>query len=221
MPRIYKKNCKLCGIYYEKPNKAYCSNDCASNDPERIKKFTEFMRSDKNPNLGKKCKEEIKLKISQSEKGKVIGQETKEKIKRVVSELWQDEGYRERMRLAHVGKRTGERHWNWRGGITNEQTVLRHSFEHKQWSGAVLKRDDYTCQICGKRGGGAFHANHIKKFSDFPKLRFDINNGIALCEDCHMKQVNRKELEWESYFNFNLMARGFLPDNNWKEVVVS
>jgi len=218
MPRIYKQNCKNCGTYYESAAKFYCSPKCSSSDPMKVKKFTEFMRSDKNPNLGRKWSEEQKKKISESEKGKIVSLETREKVRKIVKQLWENPEYKKNMSLAHVGKRTGKAHWNWQGGLTDQQTVIRHSFEHKQWSRLVLARDDYTCQICGKRGGNQ-HANHIKKFANYPELRFVLVNGITLCENCHMKQVNHHEEEWESYFNFNLMTRGFLPDNNWKEAI--
>lgn len=57
-------------------------------------------------------------------------------------------------------------------------------------------------------------ANHIKKFADYPELRLVVNNGITICEDCDYKFVFNHEEEWESYFNFNLTARGFLPDKH-------
>lgn len=41
-------------------------------------------------------------------------------------------------------------------------------------------------RICQQQGG-KLHAHHIKKFADYPDLRFEITNGITLCILCHRK----------------------------------
>ena len=64
--------------------------------------------------------------------------------------------------------------------------LLRHSEQYKNWSKTVRERDNWTCQKCGKRGG-EMHAHHIKRFNKNPKLRFDVSNGITLCNKCHCK----------------------------------
>jgi hypothetical protein len=75
-------------------------------------------------------------------------------------------------------------HWNWKGGITNENRRIRASSQYKFWLKSVFKRDNYTCQKCGKRGG-KLNAHHIRRFAKFPELRLDVNNGMTLCADCH------------------------------------
>ena len=99
----------------------------------------------------------------------------------------------------------GEKHFNWKGGVTPENEKVRKSTEYKLWRNHIYERDGYECQICGELGG-VLHANHIKKFADYPELRLEASNGITLCKSCH-KLVTRHETEWENYFNFNLMTR--------------
>jgi len=61
---------------------------------------------------------------------------------------------------------------------------IRKSFEMNEWRRLVFKRDDYTCQLCGVRGGD-LNAHHILSFVNFPKYRLEIDNGITYCEECH------------------------------------
>lgn len=72
----------------------------------------------------------------------------------------------------------------WKGGKTDEAKLLKSSAEYREWREAVFRRDWYTCQICGAYGE-KLHADHIKRFSHFPELRFDVNNGRTLCVPCH------------------------------------
>ena len=78
----------------------------------------------------------------------------------------------------------GEESANWRGGSTPELKRIRNSNQYQEWREFVFKRDDYTCQCCGKRGV-TLNAHHIESFADNEDLRFDVNNGITLCEECH------------------------------------
>ena len=91
-----------------------------------------------------------------------------------------------RIRLG-IGK--GSKNWNWKGGITPENESIRHSHKYKVWRDEVFKRDNYTCQHCKQKCGNGvnviLHAHHIKSFTQFKDLRFEVVNGITLCKQCH------------------------------------
>ena len=67
-----------------------------------------------------------------------------------------------------------------------EVTRNRNSPDYREWRKAVFERDDYTCQYCGERGG-RLNAHHIKSWRNYEDLRYEVENGITLCEECHKK----------------------------------
>jgi hypothetical protein len=132
-------------------------------------------------------------------------------------------GWYKEMKKLHVGKPSwnrgkpnswsnGEKSNFWKGGISiftrTERSNFMGSLEYKNWRIQVFKRDNYTCQICGKRGNGDIQANHIKKYIDYPELRTSSYNGITICNQCAYQFVNNHEKEWEPFFNSNLEERG-------------
>lgn len=78
----------------------------------------------------------------------------------------------------------GENNPFWQGGTTGKRHVDMGRMEYKQWRKSVFERDGYTCQVC-KKVGGELNAHHIKSYAQYPELRYETNNGITLCVDCH------------------------------------
>ena len=74
---------------------------------------------------------------------------------------------------------------------TSERRLVYGTLQYQEWIKSVFKRDNYTCQDCGKIGC-ELNAHHIKEWSKYPELRFDINNGETLCIDCHNKTKGYK-----------------------------
>ncbi len=74
----------------------------------------------------------------------------------------------------------------WKGGVTSLSKLLRSTLAFKEWRRKVFERDNYTCQICFKRGL-FLEPHHLKNVANHPELAFDFNNGVTLCIGCHRK----------------------------------
>lgn len=122
--------------------------------------------------LGKKWSVESRIAFSKKMKGKPplhwVGKHHTEETRRKMSE---------KLKVVFASRRKDNRTENYR---------QRRSVENKIWREKVYQRDDYTCQHCGERGG-KLNADHIKPFSLFPELRFELSNGRTLCVPCHRK----------------------------------
>ena len=77
---------------------------------------------------------------------------------------------------------TGSNNPAWDGGKCNG--VKRETPEYKKWRFNVFKRDNFTCQKCGYRGG-ELTAHHILSYARFENTRTIVHNGETLCRDCH------------------------------------
>lgn len=99
---------------------------------------------------------------------------------------------REKQRIGKIGKKNGmynvlgENHPQWNSDRTNKQRVAeRKTVNDSRWRKAVFKRDNKTCRRCGYKGDGIMVAHHIESYMNNKDGRYDINNGITLCKDCH------------------------------------
>ena len=89
--------------------------------------------------------------------------------------------------------RTGKNNFNWNPLLTAQERIFRRKLtEWNKVQPLVKKRDKYTCAICG-RIGGVLHVHHLFAWKEFPKKRFDLNNLITLCSECHheVHQIKR------------------------------
>lgn len=149
------------------------------------------LRGDNNPSK----REEVRKKMSNARKGRKLTEEWKAKIGNSVrgnknGNYGRKFSKETRNKISEARKRRiipkGENAYNWKGGLTSKNRLIRTSVEYKLWRTSVFERDFYTCVWCGQVGG-KLNADHVKPFSLFPELRFAIDNGRTLCHECHKK----------------------------------
>lgn len=85
-----------------------------------------------------------------------------------------------------VKRRSGKNHYKYNPKLTEEERQRRDMFngEIKKWRTVIYKRDNYTCAKCGAYGR-RLNAHHINSWNEHEDKRFDLENGITLCESCH------------------------------------
>lgn len=98
-------------------------------------------------------------------------------------------------------ERMGENNPNWKGGNSREK---HNSRIYKKWTKNIFERDDYTCKECNQHGG-YLEAHHVKSWIDYPKERYNLDNGITLCKKCH-KLIHKKLRLLKTY------GKGSRPD---------
>lgn len=150
----------------------------------------------------KSTREEVNIKIGLANKGKksVLGKHWKikdtsnmhqwgrkitwgDKISKAVKGKKKSEIHRKHISDSHKGLLLGEKHPNWKGGISFEPYSVDWTETLKK---SIRERDKYTCQICGKEPAIIVH--HI----DYDKKNNDPENLITVCDKCHGKtQFNR------------------------------
>ncbi|PZV19195.1 MAG: hypothetical protein DCF22_00575 [Leptolyngbya sp.] len=103
--------------------------------------------------------------------GKCHNEETKQKLREV---------------HRRISPRGSASH-SWKGGTAEQRKRDQIGFKYREWRRLVFERDGYICQHCGDDRGGNLHAHHIQPWSKFPELRYELDNGLTLCRECHEK----------------------------------
>jgi len=135
-----------------------------------------------SPSFGRKHTEETKQKIKIARAKQVTTMESRIKRSILMKQYWKN----------HPERRNKNKK-------EDERSVKKHNLKYKLWRKAVFERDNYTCLICGERGGD-LNAHHIKSWAKFPALRYDVKNGITLCIKCHYLGRNKEEKQLNLFF---------------------
>lgn len=168
---------------------------------EEHKKNISKTLNERKPCVGRILSDEHKNKISKSRRGKYTGEDNPMYNKKHTKES--------KLKMSQTQKKKygmTEKHPNWDILLNSITPQIRRSYNYVDWRNKILKRDNFTCKKCNKRGGD-LHAHHHKKMF-FELLRdnnistfdeainckelWDLDNGITLCIDCHKKEHTKK-----------------------------
>lgn len=166
-------------------NKGRSANDIAREIHKDPKRVWEWIKDYKIPTRPRGHNTDQLIKDGSLWKGKKHKKETKEKIRQA------------RLKDGHVPYLVNGQHWlkaynahpaTYKGGITPERQGFYSSEEWKECIKAVWKRDNATCQRCGKWQDddreNKFHIHHIISFQN-KETRASIDNLVLLCPNCH------------------------------------
>lgn len=151
-------------------------------------------------NVGRKLTKKHKERISESNKGRISpmkGRQMPFSAKKAISKA---------LKGKPILKSRGKKHYNWKGGRSQLQKIIRHSAEYNNWRIKIFIRDKHTCVLCGDRNGRgkrvALNVDHypitfselltqykIKTFEDAIncKTLWKPSIGRTLCVKCHRK----------------------------------
>jgi len=166
--RYYINRHQRLGKYKDKERRIECMCGCGTIIPKYGKDYSRKYYVKYHQNVGRKASKEFC--IQQSVRNKKLG------IK------------------PPIQTKCGEDHWNWQGGISTVNNTERRNSNHKLFSRMILKKDNYTCFLCGQYGPKSDNkliAHHLLLWAEYPEYRFNINNGICLCEKCHKNTHKR------------------------------
>jgi len=151
-------------------------------------------------------KPQYRKKVSEARKGLKRPEETRKKMSEVAMGHPVSEETRRKLSEANKGEKSNF----WKGGISRENDRIRASMEFRLWREAVFTRDRWTCQKC-KEKGVKLNSHHLQGFSKYPDFRFTIDNGVTLCERCHVEFHNsygRTDNIKEQFFKFSNKEHG-------------
>lgn len=80
---------------------------------------------------------------------------------------------------------------NWKGGSQKNE---RNDPAYHQWVRKVKSRDKQTCRICDENCDGYNIVHHIFSWVKYIKLRYELTNGITLCQAHHPRGRVKEEL---------------------------
>jgi len=211
--------CQRCGkkfkikhCEYKRGDGKYCSQECYFNDRKKIKVnckvcgkemyvIPSWIKIGRGKYCSPKCYQiDRKIKLSKEIECDFCGKLFKRNVARI--------NLAEKHFCSPNCQRkwfVGEKNPMWNGGIANDSIDRRILIEYKKWRLRVYKKFQYKCYICGSEKDIAAH--HLYGFKDYPEFRYDVDNGVVLCSECHIGyhayiRRNKFEIIPDSFSNY-------------------
>lgn len=99
--------------------------------------------------------------------------------------------------------KTGTRNPLWAGG--ESRPTARALSAAREWRDRVFRRDKFTCRLCSAVGG-KLRAHHKDAFHWCAARRYDIKNGVTLCDRCHVRFHRACGYRWNTEKQFREYA---------------
>ena len=118
----------------------------------------------------------------------------------------------------------GKNHPNWNHDLTKEDRENSYQRNHIPdnllWVKAVYDRDNYTCQCCNVKGYN-LNAHHIDSWSKHKSDRFNIDNGVTLCQTCHndYHKIWGKDTANHDTFYHWMIRKSVIKPSNWSWII--
>jgi len=142
---------------------------------------------------GMKFSEEHKRKMSEVRKGKPSGTLGKHWKIKDTSNMNKDKiGKESHWKGRKRPEMTGENSPVWVFGNYKKQGE-RNDSAYQDWVKKVRKRDKNQCALKGQNCSGYCIVHHILPWSEYPDLRYNIKNGITLCQFHHPRKRDEEK----------------------------
>lgn len=185
MAKLKYDACSDCGMEKSGGSRRYsrCVS-CSQRNPERRSAVS---------NKIKECWEDQKHRkivgerISISKRQQYENESFRERMRQITKEVMNSDETRIRCSISHGGDGDLERI-----NEAKRKSAWRKSAK-RRWSLSVKRRDGLQCRYCSSTN--RLHAHHIKPKAQYPEYEFDVDNGITLCESCHLNEHRRLRSE--------------------------
>jgi len=213
---MYEKICETCGkkMFRKKRSEAtrenwkYCSRRCSAIANNKSRKIKETIIV-----VCKNCEKETEIRDTVVDRIKIFCSVKcallyRNKYNNPIKTLSAEKKliHTNHLRTVNIGRKysqshninlgnaiSGDKHWNWQGGLTKEKYP---EYWINTLKTSIRERDNYTCKLCYKKQTNRrFSVHHI----DYNKNNCDPNNLITLCQSCHCKTGYNRD-KWINIF---------------------